>query len=275
MARTARIGRSSAHRIERPCDGGSRRLLRVASYNIHRCIGSDARHDPDRVVAVIEELDADIIGLQEVDCRYHVEHGVDQIDYLAAATGLFATSAPTMQRCGSTYGNAVLTRWQPSAVERVDLSVNSREPRGALGVELSIDDLTVRVIVTHFGLSPWERRLQTATLLRMIGEPGNVTVLCGDFNEWVPRWPTVHLLDDHLGRTTALRTFPARWPALSLDRIWVSPRSAACNLHAHHSRLARNASDHLPLVVAIDLDKVSIADQPQLVGRQEPAQHSG
>ena len=39
--------------------------LRVATYNVHACVGTDGRHDPDRVAAVIAELDADIVALQE------------------------------------------------------------------------------------------------------------------------------------------------------------------------------------------------------------------
>ena len=39
--------------------------LRVATYNVHACVGRDGRHDPDRVATVIEELNADVVALQE------------------------------------------------------------------------------------------------------------------------------------------------------------------------------------------------------------------
>ena len=45
------------------------RSFKVASYNIHKAVGLDRRRDPDRVVAVLRELDADIIALQEADLR--------------------------------------------------------------------------------------------------------------------------------------------------------------------------------------------------------------
>ena len=43
----------------------ARARLRVATYNVHACVGTDGRHDPDRVASVITELDADIVALQE------------------------------------------------------------------------------------------------------------------------------------------------------------------------------------------------------------------
>ena len=39
--------------------------MRVATYNVHSCIGGDGRHDPERVATVIAELNADIVALQE------------------------------------------------------------------------------------------------------------------------------------------------------------------------------------------------------------------
>jgi endonuclease/exonuclease/phosphatase family metal-dependent hydrolase len=40
--------------------------FRAATYNIHKCRGMDWRVRPDRIAAVLEEMDADIIALQEV-----------------------------------------------------------------------------------------------------------------------------------------------------------------------------------------------------------------
>ncbi len=229
--------------------------ITVVSYNVHRCVGSDGEHDPDRVAKVIAEIAPDLVALQEVDSRYHIEHGVDQIDYLARATGLHPIAGPTMIRDDASYGNALLTRWPPLAVQQIDLSVDHRrERRGAIDASFDIMGIHLRVVVTHFGLGLWERRLQTTVLLRLLGDAHEpITLLCGDFNEWVPRWPTVRLLDAHLGRSRSVRTFPARWPALGLDRIWAHPSDAVTGVRAHRSVLARNASDHLPLVVTVEL----------------------
>ncbi|HYD48111.1 MAG TPA: endonuclease/exonuclease/phosphatase family protein [Terriglobales bacterium] len=229
-------------------------VIRVASYNIHRCVGLDGRHDPDRVAGVLRELDADLIGLQEVDSRYHVEGGIDQIDYLAQSSGFYPISGPTLIREDASYGNALLTRWPPLTVELLDLSVDGREKRGAIDVAVEVAGIKMRIVVTHFGLGLWERKVQTNVLLKILGDATEpLTVLCGDFNEWVPRWPTVRLLDLRLGRARSAKTFPARWPALGLDRIWVQPNHAVREVRAHNTALARVASDHLPLVASIEL----------------------
>lgn len=89
----------------------------------------DGRQDVDRVAAVIRELDADVVGLQEVDCQ-HPPVLRSQLDRLAEATGYVAVAGPTMQRRGATFGNALLLRARPAAVRRVDLAVAGREPRG-------------------------------------------------------------------------------------------------------------------------------------------------
>lgn len=227
--------------------------LRVASYNIHSCVGADGRHDPDRVARVIDELDADVIGLQEVDARYHVEHGLDQIDYLGRATGLGAVSGPTLERHRGRYGNGLLTRRPILSLRRIDLSVAAREPRGALDVELACDGGSVRVVVTHFGLGARERRAQAQRLLAQLEPLGDgLLVVLGDFNEWQPGGAVVRTLDRHLGVSRAFRTFPARWPLLALDRIWVRPRQALHHAQVHRSALARQASDHLPVKVRLD-----------------------
>jgi len=230
------------------------RQLGVASYNVHRCVGADNRHDPDRIAAVINELGADIVGLQEVDSRYHVEHGTDQIEYLARATGLRAIAGPTLTRHDRSYGNALLTRCEIGAIRRIDLSVGVREKRGALDVALTWNRFAMRVIVTHFGLRPWERVRQTAALLRLLDEhEASFTILLGDFNEWVPMRQTLRHINSRLGRARPVRTFPSRWPTLALDRIWVQPRGALINLWAHRSALARIASDHLPVCATLRL----------------------
>jgi endonuclease/exonuclease/phosphatase family metal-dependent hydrolase len=228
-----------------------------ASYNIHRCIGIDGRHEPDRVAAVLREIDADVVALQEVDARYHVEDGVDQIVHLAAATGREAVPGPVLQNHRGTYGNGLLVRAGVVSVRQIDLSHRGRERRGALDVELKIDQHRVRVVAAHLGLRAAERRRQIGHLLGLLRDHRDTPlVLLGDFNEWFVRSPLLVRLHRRFGAMPSLRTFPSRFPVFALDRIWVQPRAALLDVRVHRSPLARRASDHLPLTARVRLEDV-------------------
>lgn len=204
------------------------------------------------MAAVIREIDPDVIGLQEIECGYHDQRGRDQVDELQEATKLAGISGPTMVRKACIFGNALFTRRPVVSVRHADLSRRWREPRAALDVDLQVDTSIIRLIVTHFGLSPWERRAQTATLLAALRDnERDLTILCGDFNEWIQRWPTLRALDAFFGAAQALSSFPARRPFLALDRIWVRPTAALTKLWVHRSPLAAMASDHLPICAEV------------------------
>jgi endonuclease/exonuclease/phosphatase family metal-dependent hydrolase len=42
-------------------------MITVASYNIRKAVGLDRRRDPGRIIAILAEIDADIVALQEAD----------------------------------------------------------------------------------------------------------------------------------------------------------------------------------------------------------------
>lgn len=227
----------------------------VASYNIHKCVGLDRRSDPDRIARVIRALDCDAIGLQEVDSRAGKKAASKQLDYLAHATGMQALAGPTILRHDGDYGNALLTRRPVLAVRRHDLSFASREPRGALDVDLDVDGHRVRVIITHLGLRPAERRYQVRLLMQLLHpvEPGQTVVALGDINEWLPVGRPLRWLHDLLGSPPWQRTFPTWFPLLALDRVWVRPHKSLLALSTHSARPARIASDHYPLKAVIAL----------------------
>jgi len=231
-------------------------LVRVASYNVHCCVGRDGTSDPERVAAVVCELGADIVALQEVDSpRRSFGRGIDQLDYLARATGLESVAGPTLLRYHGRFGNALLTRWRPDVVRQIDLGVPGRERRGALDVELARDAGGMRVVATHLGLRGRERRTQIDALLTALRRGvAPLTVLLGDFNHWTPTFRALREIDRQLGRAAVLRTFPAWRPLLALDRVWVCPASALVEVHVHATPAARRASDHLPICATVRLD---------------------
>ena len=215
-------------------------------------MGVDGRCDPLRIAQVIRELDADIVGLQEVHSRVTDDEQAHQLDFLADATGLHAIPGHTLYRHDGHYGNALLTNATILVVRPFDLSVPGREPRGGIDAKLDIAGENLRVIVTHLGLWPAERRLQVKRLLPILAEESTrLIVMLGDINEWQPRARSLRWLQAYFGDAPAPRTFPTRLPLFALDRIWAKPREALLRVHVSTSPLARLASDHLPVTATI------------------------
>jgi len=227
-------------------------IVSVLSYNIHECVGSDRRRDPARIAQVIKESGAHIVGLQEVHSDSSGAEQLHQMNYLAALTGLQAVAGSAVERRNGHYGNVLLTSCKVLAVHKLDLSYLAREPRGAIDADLEIGGETVRVIVTHLGLLPAERRFQVRKLLAALAEQRTrVVMLLSDFNEWLPTGRSLRWIHTQLGKTALVRTFPSRFPIFALDRIWVSPPAALAELGCIRTPLSRLASDHLPLKATI------------------------
>jgi endonuclease/exonuclease/phosphatase family metal-dependent hydrolase len=227
--------------------------IRVATYNLHSGVGVDRRFRPERILAVILELKADVIALQEV---LSPVAGFDVHEHLREETGFHLATMTTMQLAGGTFGNALLSRWPIVDVAEHSLTVGTREPRGALDVTLDNGGRALRVISAHLGLSAAERREQIARLLDIVREgPDVATVLAGDFNVTRVRGRELRACHQYFGHSHAPRTFPSIAPVLPLDRIFVMPCSALIDVAAHRSRRARVASDHLPLVATLELLK--------------------
>ena len=230
------------------------RPLRIASYNVHQCRGMDFRKDPERVAAVIRSLDADIVSLQEV-LSDPGDAPSSQVRFLAEKTGMhMAVAGPTMRKADGRYGNALLSRFPITKVRLHDISLGAFEPRGIIDADIQVGAQTVRVVATHFGLWPMERNRQARRLLEILPEnPAYPLIVMGDINGWVPGSPVLRRLHERLGTPATMRSFPALFPVLPLDRIWIVPAGYRLVVDAPRTGLARVASDHLPMVAAVSL----------------------
>ena len=217
--------------------------LRIASYNLHGCVGRDGTRDAERIAGVITEIGCDTVGLQEVF----------GLETLRARLNMTAVAGPHHMWHDRHVGNALLTRRKVLAVRNHDYTWPRHEPRTALDVDLEVDGETVRVIVTHLGLKPAERRFQVGKLLQLLRHAPlyERVVVLGDINEWLPLGRPLRWLNGLFGRSPAERSFPSRWPLFALDRVWVRPRHALLAFGAHRSPLAVQASDHLPVKAII------------------------
>ena len=232
------------------------RQVIVASYNVHKCVGTDGRFDPDRVAQVITEIDADIIAIQEADKRFGERQGLLDLGRLEQETGLVPVRAGLKERSHGWHGNLLL--FKQGVVNGLHtVKLPGLEPRGAVMVELDLQSGgPLRVVAAHLGLLRHSRTLQTRMVLDLLGRGGDrPTVLMGDFNEWrVGNRSSLKTLDGAFGPLPpAIPTFPAGLPILALDRIMANRQGMMAALQAHDTPLARVASDHLPLKALINL----------------------
>ena len=229
------------------------RALRIASYNVHRAKGRDRRTEPERILQVLREIDADVVALQEVEAH---DQGDAMLAWLGKQLDSAAIAGTTLVRKDGHYGNGLLARCHCIVrTELVDLSWRNREPRGAIAADLDFGDgRLLKVVATHLGLRPAERREQVERLVKLFTwNEQERAVLMGDVNEWLLWGRPLRRLHRYFDRTRAVPTFPSRRPVLALDRVWTHPGSILRGLKAHDSPLARVASDHLPLVASIEL----------------------
>lgn len=226
--------------------------LRVVTYNVHSCVGTDGCFAPERIVSLIADLDADVVALQEVEDS---QCGVTTVvPFLAESLNMRIAGRTSHLRHGLDYGNLLLTKVEPREVQPLDLAVPGREPRAATAADIELHGVRVRVFATHFGLSLRERYRQVSTLVgRLASSDADLTILCADFNEWLP-YSAVHgVLRQTLGRSVKRRTFPSRFPMLSLDRVYAAPQDAIVAVTAVNNAQTRLASDHLPVVADFEL----------------------
>jgi len=227
------------------------RPLVVATWNVHGGVGRDRRYHPARIAQVVDETQADVIALQEVGSRASAEN---LLAVLVRETGYHAVDGFTLKRNGYDFGNAVLSRFPIAETVRLDLTQQGCEPRGAVDTVIAVPNGPLRVIATHLGLRPSERRSQVKRLLATLERQDRLpTVLTGDVNEWYLWGRPLRWLHRHFKRTPAPATFPAWRPVFALDRLWTEPSRLLDELRVHDTPLARTASDHLPLVARLSL----------------------
>lgn len=232
--------------------------MRLISYNIHKAIGGrDRRYDLDRVLAVIDAEQPDIICLQEVDrhvarSRHHNQPQL-LIDHFQFPAHLFQLNV-TVRQGG--YGNLLLARWPMSAHHSISLSLRNHKSRGALLAVLDTPEGSLQIVNWHLGLLEKERHWQVRRLLEhhLFRQAGSVpTMIAGDFNDWRNTlWKGPFEIHGFRQVTTPIsrfRSFPAYMPLGSLDKAFVRGEIEIQHVRIAKRRPARDASDHLPLVI--------------------------
>jgi endonuclease/exonuclease/phosphatase family metal-dependent hydrolase len=230
--------------------------LRIATYNIHRSRGLDGRTRPERIAAVLGDIDADIIALQEVVGAG--PRGGSHVEAIGAALGMGWVMAPARLLRGHHFGNAVLSRFPITQHVGHDLSWKTCEPRRLQRVDVTVNGAALHIYNVHLGTAILERRHQAQRLASIVSDRHVVgpKLVVGDFNEWMKGLATTLLsarlrsvdLKDFLPRR---RTYPGLFPLLHLDHIYYAGRVEIVAIELPRTRLALVASDHLPLVADV------------------------
>ena len=238
--------------------------MRLLSYNIHKGIGGrDRRYRFERVISVIEAENPDIICLQEVDrdCRRSSRDDQPKLlaNYFKFKTHLYQ---PNVSLKYGMYGNLILSRWPFLHKHQISLRLSRRKPRGAQMAVVDSPEGPFHLVHFHLGLAEKERHWQLQHLLghHLFKESDHLPVMVvGDFNDWRNTLCRGCLAEQGFAQLTApisrFRSFPAYLPLGSLDKAFVRGKIVLRHARIVHSPMARQASDHLPLVIDFHLEK--------------------
>jgi endonuclease/exonuclease/phosphatase family metal-dependent hydrolase len=241
--------------------------LRLMTYNVHSCVGTDGKLSPARIARMIAAYDPDVVALQEVDVGRSATRLVDQAAVLAGALDMQYTFHPAIVSGSECYGNAILSRvpirLRAAGLLPVIKGAPRWEPRGVVWVTLETESGPLQVLTTHLGLSRRERRLQVASLLgsEWLGHPQCIepVVLCGDFNlhssSPLYRQLTARFRDAQTAVSghRPRNTWFSHYPMLRLDHVFVSPGLEVRHVQVPATHWARVASDHRPVIVDLEL----------------------
>lgn len=230
--------------------------LTFATYNIHKAIGADGLRDPERILRVLRELDADVIALQEADRRLGERVSVLPRALLDDTPWCPLPVAKRRQSIGW-HGNTILIRRSFQCLGAGALDLPTLEPRGAVFGEISAGAFRFQVMGTHLDLSGLRRRDQIRALIDWHNsrEQRLPTVLMGDFNQWGRLTGAMREFGMGWQQIAPGASYPARTPLARLDRIVTTPHWSFVDGGVHHSALAAQASDHLPVYARLSLPK--------------------
>ena len=268
VLREAEVGAAEGARYSGPTlsetDARLEIRLRVMTYNVHGCRGVDGVYSPHRIARVIARERPDVVCLQELDDGLARSGSVNQAERIARRLRVDYQFHAVSEVGGGRFGNAVLslvpiTRIAAGPLPKLSgMQALNLWDRGVLWVALEVGGKRIQLLNTHLSVFPRERGLQIQALLgeKWLAHPdlNGPVVLTGDFNA-SPRSRHVASLERRLRNVVAegsdpraLRTWSGRLPLRRIDHILVDGSTSVERVYVPRTRLAKVASDHLPLV---------------------------
>lgn len=221
--------------VQTHAEGEESRSLRVLCYNIHYGQGMDGVYDIERLAAVINRSEPDLVALQEVDVGVKRSGRVHEARRLAELTGMAVRFGPTQHYEGGLFGNAVLTRLPilDVLIQPLPYTESTPElvtyPRGAIAVTVrGPHGKPLRFISTHFQHNVPEDRVAEAKAINSLFASDDVaipTILAGDMNATPDAEPIRILLERWSNATDepASPSAPSIKPRSRIDYIFFRP----------------------------------------------------
>lgn len=238
--------------------------LKLLTFNIHHGKGIDKKLDLDRIIRIISNANADIIGLNEVDKQFSKRSNfMDQAKYIANALNMQYVFGPAIkiekEKGIRQYGNALMTRYPIISSKNYPFDFLPRvvEDRALLEVKVKAGNQDLSAYVTHLSFAPFLHRKQTTFILNHIKKQQTLSMIMGDWNmnpyskSW--RYVVSQLKDTWIDSRNPDQgyTYPSNSPQKRLDYIFVSKEFKVSDVKV----ITNNhlTSDHLPLQTTIKL----------------------
>lgn len=230
-------------------------MIKFASYNIRKSIGTDRRRAPERIMQILTELDADVVALQEVDRRFGQRATTLSPDLLIDHTNYMPVRFGIREQSLGWHGNVLLVRKSIRVTNQQRIELPAFEPRGAVMADVEIGSERVRVVGMHLGLMGNWRMKQAEAVVKYLEklEERMPTVIMGDLNQWADDGGCLDQFARHHDIIPLGPSFHSRRPMLPLDRIITSRDFKLVAAGVQRTALARTGSDHLPVWATLSL----------------------
>ena len=235
----------------------------MMSYNVHHCNppSKPGLIDVDAIVNVIKAQQPDVVALQEIDVHTKRSGASNQAEEIGRKLGMNHYFGKAIDYEGGEYGVAILSRYPMSeaVVNRLPSKAETKgEPRVLATAKIMLPDGTaIRFGSTHLDAQkdPTNRKLQMEEIVKIASSEKLPFVLAGDFN-CTPASEELQLLDRHFTRTcqSCEPTIPVNNPTRAIDFIAYAP-VGKFRVLSHQVLPERYASDHLPVVAVITVEK--------------------
>ena len=237
----------------------------IATYNMHKGMSAlNRKVQVESMAEALQGLKSDVLFLQEVQgenlrrqLKLPAFPAQPHYDIISEHLSFYSSYGKNAVFPERHHGNAILSHLPIETRHNLNISVNKLEQRGVLHCEIHPEGWPFPLVClcAHLNLREPDRNKQYQAIFEYVSRhvhPMSPLIIAGDFNDWRQKsclslgsaLILQEVFIDTLGQRP--KTFPARMPLLSLDRIYTR-NLEVLDAQVHKSRQWQLLSDHLPL----------------------------